>query len=655
MRSARHLLLIAILGSSFCITSLQAQQPPKPPKQKARVGQSPLEPQKFSFQGVEVEFTIAPLASNNAGPGDLMEAEDAILRFRIADAASKTPWAGAKPAVWLARRQGTATDPKLCREKINSYLQGTLRSRPDVDLNAYYLLTLNQEANISVIDPLLGFGGSKLITLIQLRSPGEDWVITKDQSRLFVSMPAVNQVAVVDTTNWKVVTNVSTGAKPVRLSLQSDEKYLWVGTEEGPESGVTVIDTTTSRVAARIPTGGGPHEVVLSDDNKFAYVTNRGAGTMTVINVQKLERSGEIKIGKSPAEAAFSPLSKAVYVSDEAGGEIVVVGGAKRRVIARIATQPGVNRIRFAPGGRFGFAANPTSDSVHIFDASNNRLLHTVPVGRTPDQIAFTKDFAYVRLAGAVEVVMIRLITIGKELDIVRFPGGQNSFSDSKVPAGFADAIVPTPEGNSVVVANTADRQLYYYTEGMAAPMGNFQNYRRTPRAVLIADRSLRETRTGFFEAVTRIPNAGVYDVAFLLDTPRIAHCFQAQAVVNPTIKKKRELALRIEYLNGNQPLRAGVDYKLRFRLFDTSTNTPKNGLTDVHVLTFRAPGVWQKRAYAKGTGDGIYELAIKVPEPGVYMIFIESKSQAVTFRDLPYHTLHGQPAAPPAVTAAPK
>jgi hypothetical protein len=185
--------------------------------------------------------------------------------------------------------------------------------------------------------------------------------------------------------------------------------------------------------------------------------------------------------------------------------------------------------------------------------------------------------------------------------------------------------------------------------------MGNFQNYRRVPRAVLVADRSLRETRTGFFEAVTRIPKAGVYDVAFLLDSPRIAHCFEAKAVVNPTIKKKRELALRIEYLNTNQPLRAGADYKLRFRLFDTNTNTPKNGLTDVHVLTFRAPGVWQKRDFAKGTGEGIYELAINVPEPGVYMIFVESKSQAVTFRDLPYHTLHGQPAAPAAVIATPK
>ena len=74
-------------------------------------------------------------------------------------------------------------------QKVESFLQGSLRSRPDVDLNAYYLLTLNEEASISVIDPLLGFGGTKLLTLVLLKSPGEDWALTSDRSKLFVSMP----------------------------------------------------------------------------------------------------------------------------------------------------------------------------------------------------------------------------------------------------------------------------------------------------------------------------------------------------------------------------------------------------------------------------------------------------------------------------------
>jgi YVTN family beta-propeller protein len=575
-------------------------------------------------------------------PAELIEEQDARLRFRVGDTKTRTPWAGAKPAVWLTRREGEATDPQRCKEKIQSFLQGTLRARPDVDLNAYYLLALNQEANISVIDPLLGFGGSKLVTLVFLRSPGEDWVLTNDQARLFVSMPAVNQVAVVDTRTWKVVANIDTGTKPVRLALQPDEKYLWVGTDEGLDSGVTVVDTTTLKVAARVATAAGPHEIAVSDDNKFAYVTNKGAGAVTVINIQKLTKVGEVKVGASAV--TYSPLSKAAYVSDEATGQITVLDGRTRQVRTRIATQAGVGRVRFAPGGRYGFAPNPSGAVIYIFDTASNRLLHTVPVGKGPDQIAFTQEFAYVRLARAVEVTMIRLSTVGKELDVVKFPGGQNPSAESRTSLSVANAIVPTPEGNSVVVANTSDRQLYYYTEGMAAPMGNFQNYRRDPRAVLVADRSLREVKTGVYETVTRMPGPGIYDVAFLLDSPRMTHCFEAHAGVNPAIKRKAQLALRIEYLDREKRLRKSTDYKLRFRLFDTATKRPKSGLKDVRVLTFLAPGVWQRRDLARDMGDGLYELTINVPQSGVYMIFVESRSQGVAFRDLPSLTLQAAP-----------
>jgi len=42
------------------------------------------------------------------------------------------------------------------------------------------VLALNNKASISVIDPINGFGGSKLITRIRLNSPGVVWVLSKD-------------------------------------------------------------------------------------------------------------------------------------------------------------------------------------------------------------------------------------------------------------------------------------------------------------------------------------------------------------------------------------------------------------------------------------------------------------------------------------------
>jgi YVTN family beta-propeller protein len=671
MKSIPRTLLACALACSFAAqsaTATLAQEKGAPAAAAAQTPQSqtpqtqtpapkpsatPLGPQKLVTQGLEVEFTIEPMLPAGPNSPGVMEGQDARVRVSVTDTATRSPLAGIRPSVWMTQRGAERATPEQCKEKIKSFVQGSLRARPDVDLNSYYLLALNSEPNISVIDPLLGFGGTKLIALVMLKSPGEDWAITRDQERLFVSMPASNQVAVVDTNTWKVVANVDTGARPVRLALQPDEKYLWVGTDEGAESGVTVIDAATFKQAARVPTGAGHHEIALSGDSRTAFVTNRDAGTLSVVDVLKLSKTGDVKTGRGADAVAVSPLSKFVYVTDGAGGEVAVVDPSNSSVMARIAAAPGAGSIRFAPGGRYGFVPNAAAGVVHIFDASTNRPLHTLQVskgkavaGRGPDQVAFTKEFAYVRSSGSLDVTMVRLSTLGKEMDVVTFPAGQAAPADSPTPAAVADSITPAPEGNTMLVANIADKQIYYYSEGMAAPMGDFQNYKREPRAVLVADRSLREVKTGTYETVTRLPKDGAYDVAFLLDAPRVTHCFEAQAAENPAVEHERVASFGVEYLDTEKPLRAGEDYKLRLRLSDKTTGKPVDGLKDVQVLTFLSPGIWQKRAVARGTGAGVYELNINVPESGLYMIFVESRKAGVAFRQLPYLMLRASASA---------
>ena len=592
--------------------------------------------EKIVKDGIEIEFTIERTGSKSKTA--LMAGEDAIFRFKLRDTTTKTPLSGVRPAAWIAQRERPgAPGPAQCRAKVESYLQGSLRSRPDIDLNAFHLLVLNQEPNISVIDPLLGFGGSKLLTLVMLKSPGEDWVLTGDRLKLFISMPRINQVAVVDTTTWKVVANVDTGIKPTRLVLQPDEKYLWVANE----TGVTVVDTSTLKVAKQIDTGAGNHEIAFGTDNKFAFVTNRTEGTLSIINVPKLRKLKDVKTGSTASTLAFSPLSKALYVGNETDGNIAVVDVASHKLLANIATKPGLKTVRFARGGRWGFVANPVESKVFIFDASTNRLVHEQVVGEAPDQFAFTDNFAYVRSLGTEQVSAIRLASLGNQVDLVKFPGGQNAPGAITDFASTANALVPAPEPNSMIIANPADQMIYYYSEGMAAPMGDFQNYGRVPRAVMVVDRSLREESLGVYSTTARLPKAGVYNVSMLLDSPRVVHCFEAVAASNPAIKDDQKPALRIEYLNRDMSLGTGDDFKVRFRLTDSYTKRPVNALKDVGVLAFLSPGTWQQRQIARPLDDGVYEITLNVPESGVYLLFVESPSKRVQYRQLPYLTLH--------------
>ena len=598
---------------------------------QAQEAKPPAAPQKIVEQGIAIEFTADPLVQ---GAKAIKAAEDVNIKFKVTDTTTGTPVKGLGLSAWISLRQSDkVTEPAQCREQIRSYLTGSLRTRPDVDLNSYYVLALNKSADISVLDPLLGFGGSKLLTLVMLKSPGEDWLLTRDREKLFVTLPQIDQVAVIDMRSWKVTNYIDTGSKPTRIITQPDQQYLWVAND----GGVTVIDPANLKVVAKVQTGAGQHDLAISDDNKFAFVSNHDGGTVSIVDIHKLEKLADVKVGPGPVSIAVSDLSKALYVASEGDdGMVTVIDQQTHQVLARMKTKPGARSVRFAPGGRYGFVLNTKQSLVHIFDAASNRMLHEVNVGKSPDQIMFSETFAFVRSLETENVEMLRLGTIGKEVDVTEFPGGQAAPGQGSTPVR-ADSIVLAPEGNAVIVANPVDKVLYYYSEGMAAPMGNFQNYRREPMAVMVVDRSLREIKPGVYSTTIKLPASGNYDIAFLNDSPRVSHCFDISANVNAALKEKAPVALQIEHQMKQLKLAVGQDFTFRFKLIETATGHPKADLKDVQVLTFLSPGVWQRRDIATSVGEGVYELKIKVPQTGLYMLFVESTSMGVRYIDLPY------------------
>jgi YVTN family beta-propeller protein len=597
--------------------------------------------QSYNSEGVSIGFGVEPLSAERRNPKELLAGTDARIHLRIVEATGKKPITNLRPAVWIDRRDAAeALTIKECREKIQQFLQHSFSKRPTIDLNSYFVLALNHEPNISVIDPLSGFGGSKLFTLIPLSSSGEDWIMSVDKKRLYVSMPLSNQVAVIDLLTWKPIANIDAGMKPVRIALQHDGRYLWVGNDASTEkdAGVTVIDTESLKVAARIQTGIGHHEMAFTDDDSLAFVTNKQDGTLSVIDVRKLAKATDIKVGSLPAAVVVSSLSKSVYVGNEGDGTIVALGGSSFEILARMKAQPGLRNIRIPSDGRFGFAVNPVTNTVYIFDVSSNRMVHAVPVGSGADQVAFTSQFAYVRAMGNEFVTMIKIADLAKEASVSRFPAGQRAPKESPA-SSVADAIVPAPEEGSVLVANPADKMIYFYSEGMAAPMGSFQNYRRDPKALLVLDNGLREGASGDYATNVRLTEAGHYDVAFLLDSPRVVTCFQFTVAENPALPKPAMASIKIVQVE-EAGLRAGERYNLRFRVVDADSNQPKVNLKDLGVLVFLAPGIWQQREAAQPTRDGVYEMSFVPPQAGVYYVYFQSPSLGIQFNQLPPLTL---------------
>ena len=640
MRSELRACWLAALPAVVWAAAAVASIPPTSPAPEA---DAEPDPWRIEKEGIAVELSVEPLDPKSGH--ELREAESVRFRFAISDTTTGEPLSALNPAAWMALLdEGEIPDPRQCVDRIEEFVGGSILDQPELDLNVYYVLALNDDATITVVDPLFGFGGTKLLALFNLPSPGEDWVLSPDQSRLFVSLPESDQIAVGETAGWQLEGSIEL-PRPRRLALQPDGAFLWALTADA----VAVISLRDLSVTARIATPARPDDLAFSDDGQLAFVTHRDAGKVSVIDARDLRRRHVVETGPTPVSIAYSPLAGTVWVSHESDGTIVSLDGETGEIVGRIEAEPGLGQIRFAPGGRLGFAVNPRADTVSVIDSASGRIVQTGDMKRGPVEVTFTQELAYVRHLGSEIVLMIPLSEVGQEggvVPVVDFTGGQQPFERGRRPS-LANAIVRAPGATAVLVANPADRMIYYYKEGMAAPMGGFRNYDREPRAVLVVDRSLQERRqNGVYETAAKLRRPGRYAVAFYLDTPRITHCFEAEVVADPELERRRaELAPpRVESRVASSTVRVGEPVPVRFRITDPQTGEPELGLADVQIRTYRSDS-WHRQQWAREVGDGTYEASFVLPSAGVYWVVVECLSKRLPFHVSPPLVLQAVPA----------
>jgi YVTN family beta-propeller protein len=593
--------------------------------------------QTVERNGIRLNFEVAHLGASSDQRSTFQEGDPVVFRFGINDTTTGAPIQRAAPAAWLdLRRKDEIPAANSCEIKARKFITGGLFAQAELDLNDYYVLALNDDATISVVDPLFGFGTTKLLALIPLTANGYDWVLTKDQAKLFVSIPDRGQIAVIDTATWEVSKYLNADMKPNRLALQPDEQYLWVAGGGRFQSSLAAFRTGTLELAAQPRIGSGSHDIVASSDSRLVFVTNGEDNSVSVVDTRTLGVVKEISVGEGPVSAAYSELADAVYVSQTDAGSIAVIDRKSLSVIKTIQADPGLAEIAVAPGGRYVFVLNRQKDLVQIIDSSVNEIVQSGSVGKAPFQISFTRDFAYIDHLDSTDVFMVPLDQIGRKgvpLAVVTFPGGQQSLGGTGINSPAARVVQAAGE-NAVLVANAPDKQVYYYKEGMAAPMGSFSNYGRQPMGAQVVDRSLRERASpGVYQTVAKLPKPGLYDVVFFLDSPRFVNCFQFTVDPNPALEAERNAGrVTVTALAPQTPPMLGEELTFKFRIVDQATKQPVNGLTDVVIVSFLAPGTWHRREFAKEEGDGVYSIAFKPPQPGVYYGHVQCRSVNLQF-----------------------
>jgi YVTN family beta-propeller protein len=598
--------------------------------------------QHIEIQGIDLALQVQ--RSSAGKKTDLLDEETLKAIFTFNDKQSGKPIPQLHPKAWLSlRRSEQVATETSCEAKVRSFSSGQLATRADVDLNSYFLLTLNQDKTVAFINPQVAWSSSKLEGIVQLPEQGLDWVLTRDGARLYVTMPDASAVALIDTATHSLVTTISTGAssKPTRIALAPDEQSVWVGLDGSAK--VAVINRDEKPKVTVVTVAEGLHQISFTPDNKFAVVTNTASNTVSIIDNASLKKLGDIKVGNTPLKAAWVSKAERFYVASVNDSVISVVDPVKLVVDTTIEVGPGAVDVAADPQGRYVWVVNQLDAKVYVIDSATNSKIAFANVTAEPDQIAFTADYAYVRGLGSEKFALINSKQLDKlpaqsdgkqsELSVTQIQAGEKPPSVLPDSIGVATIIAPVPEQNGVMIANAPGKTIYYYVEGMMVAMGTLDNYRRIPKALMILDRSLHETAPGKFEAPVTIEKSGNYDVAVMLDQPRIIHCFTAKLDGKLSEAKQQEqLKVKLEWLPLKTQVLANVETQLSFKLQDTLSGKPISGIQDARLLAFEPPGLWQKREWLQEVNPGIYQAAVVFPHAGSFNLLVEAQSSGLGF-----------------------
>src|SRR5215212_9242307 len=125
--------------------------------------------------------------------GAIKEGDDIDVAVTVTDEQTGKPITGIRPAVWLDRQVAQPGKDPSCAAKIGEFLGGNYFTAADIDLNTFYVVTMNADATLAVVDPRFSFGGSRMLALVQLPGVGYDWTLAANESRLFVTIPKSNR------------------------------------------------------------------------------------------------------------------------------------------------------------------------------------------------------------------------------------------------------------------------------------------------------------------------------------------------------------------------------------------------------------------------------------------------------------------------------
>jgi DNA-binding beta-propeller fold protein YncE len=137
--------------------------------------------------------------------------------------------------------------------------------------------------------------------------------------------------------------------KPQDVKLSTDGRVFYVA--DMMRNGVWVVDARRFRVARFIHTGRGAHGLYITRDSRRLLVTNREAGSISVLDLRtrRVVDTWRIRGGGSPDMGGLSPDGRVFWVAGRYNGVVYAISTVTGHLIRRIRVGRGPHGLCIYP------------------------------------------------------------------------------------------------------------------------------------------------------------------------------------------------------------------------------------------------------------------------------------------------------------------
>jgi YVTN family beta-propeller protein len=225
---------------------------------------------------------------------------------------------------------------------------------------------------------------------------------------------------------------------PQHLALSFDDRRLYMALFD--RMWIDIIDTDKHEVIDRLPAAMGSHAMKLSPDGKRLYVGSMFMDVLMAIDLATKRPMKRISFADAVRPFAFTKDEQRMYVQLSRLHGFEVVDLSKGKVIRRVElpTLPAGTKLpeffpntynhglALSPDERLLFASGSVGNYVCVYTQPALDLQKTIPVGKDPNWVVFTKDgrLAFVSNRGSdtVSVIGVDELREIKQIPVGKYP-----------------------------------------------------------------------------------------------------------------------------------------------------------------------------------------------------------------------------------------